>query len=145
MSVIARYDSELARSHVAVSFVSFFFFFQAEDGIRDTSVTGVQTCALPIFARIFRDSGVQRSTSNFRAGAPWHLGTAPGARLCPKDQPQHPRMPSRGETSSMCRSRQSLRLVLRTQPRCFPTLFGGSVEMRPRPFAALRHALSPSS
>src|SRR5437764_10613241 len=26
-----------------------FFFFQAEDGIRDTSVTGVQTCALPIY------------------------------------------------------------------------------------------------
>src|SRR5260370_4850929 len=25
-----------------------FFFFQAEDGIRDSSVTGVQTCALPI-------------------------------------------------------------------------------------------------
>src|SRR5437764_14197277 len=32
--------------HVALSL--FFFFFQAEDGIRDTSVTGVQTCALPI-------------------------------------------------------------------------------------------------
>src|SRR5437016_12038784 len=28
----------------------FFFFFQAEDGIRDWSVTGVQTCALPICA-----------------------------------------------------------------------------------------------
>src|SRR5207245_5305697 len=26
----------------------FFFFFQAEDGIRDATVTGVQTCALPI-------------------------------------------------------------------------------------------------
>src|SRR2546426_8014981 len=26
----------------------FFFFFQAEDGIRDYKVTGVQTCALPI-------------------------------------------------------------------------------------------------
>src|SRR5207249_9211489 len=26
----------------------FFFFFQAEDGIRDRNVTGVQTCALPI-------------------------------------------------------------------------------------------------
>src|SRR5687768_18575370 len=26
------------------------FFFQAEDGIRDVAVTGVQTCALPIFA-----------------------------------------------------------------------------------------------
>ena len=25
-----------------------FFFFQAEDGIRDVAVTGVQTCALPI-------------------------------------------------------------------------------------------------
>src|SRR6267143_2651994 len=28
--------------------MSFFFFFQAEDGIRDGTVTGVQTCALPI-------------------------------------------------------------------------------------------------
>src|SRR2546430_12677581 len=28
----------------------FIFFFQAEDGIRDLTVTGVQTCALPIFA-----------------------------------------------------------------------------------------------
>src|SRR5258708_22828292 len=28
--------------------VTFFFFFQAEDGIRDDLVTGVQTCALPI-------------------------------------------------------------------------------------------------
>src|SRR2546422_5373582 len=31
---------------------SYFFFFQAEDGIRDVAVTGVQTCALPIFARL---------------------------------------------------------------------------------------------
>src|SRR5437660_7897895 len=30
-------------------FLFFFFFFQAEDGIRDGHVTGVQTCALPIF------------------------------------------------------------------------------------------------
>src|SRR2546422_11636096 len=29
--------------------ISFFFFFQAEDGIRDVAVTGVQTCALPIW------------------------------------------------------------------------------------------------
>ena len=29
--------------------LSLFFFFQAEDGIRDRNVTGVQTCALPIF------------------------------------------------------------------------------------------------
>ena len=29
--------------------ILFFFFFQAEDGIRDHCVTGVQTCALPIY------------------------------------------------------------------------------------------------
>ena len=29
-----------------------FFFFQAEDGIRDSPVTGVQTCALPIFPSV---------------------------------------------------------------------------------------------
>src|SRR2546427_6163867 len=33
-----------AAQHVSM----FFFFFQAEDGIRDLTVTGVQTCALPI-------------------------------------------------------------------------------------------------
>src|SRR5205809_1197181 len=32
-------------------FLFFFFFFQAEDGIRDVAVTGVQTCALPIYRR----------------------------------------------------------------------------------------------
>src|SRR6267154_827701 len=32
-----------------------FFFFQAEDGIRDGRVTGVQTCALPIYRRIVHD------------------------------------------------------------------------------------------
>src|SRR5258708_20821002 len=30
----------------------FFFFFQAEDGIRDDLVTGVQTCALPIYPNV---------------------------------------------------------------------------------------------
>src|SRR5947207_7690636 len=35
----------------------FFFFFQAEDGIRDHCVTGVQTCALPIFRAEYRPSG----------------------------------------------------------------------------------------
>src|SRR3989449_3911369 len=37
--------------YVAVAiFQCFFFFFQAEDGIRDVAVTGVQTCALPIWS-----------------------------------------------------------------------------------------------
>src|SRR2546422_8519621 len=33
---------------VVMTVYVFFFFFQAEDGIRDVAVTGVQTCALPI-------------------------------------------------------------------------------------------------
>src|SRR5262249_58584976 len=41
----------LALSHACTLAVAVFFFFQAEDGIRDWSVTGVQTCALPIFTR----------------------------------------------------------------------------------------------
>src|SRR5205807_7577056 len=35
----------------------FFFFFQAEDGIRDYKVTGVQTCALPISLDLLRQGG----------------------------------------------------------------------------------------
>src|SRR5207302_2278911 len=38
--------SPLIRSYCLL--FCFFFFFQAEDGIRDFHVTGVQTCALPI-------------------------------------------------------------------------------------------------
>src|SRR5438270_13332268 len=34
------------------------FFFQAEDGIRDLTVTGVQTCALPIFGHIMGSDGI---------------------------------------------------------------------------------------
>src|SRR5690349_23964238 len=44
-----------------IFFSFFFFFFQAEDGIRDLYVTGVQTCALPIFCWIisFLFSGIE--------------------------------------------------------------------------------------
>src|SRR2546425_3635744 len=41
----------MRRSGIVVSSF-FFFFFQAEDGIRDKLVTGVQTCALPIYDRL---------------------------------------------------------------------------------------------
>src|SRR6266478_2271904 len=34
---------------ILLDYFLFFFFFQAEDGILDLTVTGVQTCALPIF------------------------------------------------------------------------------------------------
>src|SRR5438270_9403745 len=47
-------------------FFFFFFFFQAEDGIRDLTVTGVQTCALPISARSSPSPRVTRSRSSRR-------------------------------------------------------------------------------
>src|SRR2546430_15924660 len=45
-------------------FYIFFFFFQAEDGIRDLTVTGVQTCALPIF-KSSRPSTAAPEVENF--------------------------------------------------------------------------------
>src|SRR2546421_748869 len=42
----------------------FFFFFQAEDGIRDLIVTGVQTCALPILSRASRTATDDDPLSN---------------------------------------------------------------------------------
>src|SRR5690606_40588718 len=44
----------------------FFFFFQAEDGIRDFHVTGVQTCALPIYPGRVPAAG--RATTTARPG-----------------------------------------------------------------------------
>src|SRR5205085_6813016 len=46
----------------------FFFFFQAEDGIRDLTVTGVQTCTLPISTEDFLRSAVSWAESYHRSG-----------------------------------------------------------------------------
>src|SRR5688572_32734391 len=55
--------------------VAFFFFFQAEDGIRDLTVTGVQTCALPIFLarcpRLSRGEVWRLRSCRSRPGTSW--------------------------------------------------------------------------
>src|SRR2546429_4200908 len=51
----------------------FFFFFQAEDGIRDVAVTGVQTCALPIS---FAPDGARAYVSHGQSGDIRVLDTA---------------------------------------------------------------------
>src|SRR2546421_8626928 len=56
---------------VGLSFF-FVFFFQAEDGIRDLIVTGVQTCALPIFMT----STPKRSTRRFWRCSIWGVTRA---------------------------------------------------------------------
>src|SRR5437762_12053829 len=70
------------------------FFFQAEDGIRDTSVTGVQTCALPISQRSRTRAGRRRrgpSDCHEAAPARRQRDRRPGA------QRRHPRRPTREE------------------------------------------------
>src|SRR5205807_3573500 len=59
-----------------------FFFFQAEDGIRDYKVTGVQTCALPISSSV-PPCGVQEYASVVTSSAPriWAILHGPGLRL----------------------------------------------------------------
>src|SRR5437763_712189 len=54
------------------------FFFQAEDGIRDTSVTGVQTCALPIYsARVSTIQNEQARKAPSPGGRPSRLLVSP--------------------------------------------------------------------
>src|SRR5689334_17233702 len=48
-----RFDEAVAKQAWDAALALFDFFFQAEDGIRDGTVTGVQTCALPICARFY--------------------------------------------------------------------------------------------
>src|SRR6266446_8968493 len=77
----------------------FFFFFQAEDGIRDYKVTGVQTCALPI------------STPNPSGGGP-----PSSSRLGSQNATSKPGFPMRAwfQSSSTARPSRMHRLSLRT-------------------------------
>src|SRR2546430_3653486 len=65
------------------------FFFQAEDGIRDLTVTGVQTCALPIFrSRLPPLAGLRSRPSAAGEGLPRvHRVRKPGRRR--RDDPDH--------------------------------------------------------
>src|SRR5699024_11651326 len=80
-------------------FSCYFFFFQAEDGIRDRNVTGVQTCALPISAA----SCARRASGDGNQPAPARSArSAARAPTCP---------PSRSEERRVgkeCRSRRRL-------------------------------------
>src|SRR3712207_8561261 len=52
-------------------YVIFFFFFQAEDGIRDIGVTGVQTCTLPIWVRATIESTEDTSVIEAMLNSPF--------------------------------------------------------------------------
>src|SRR2546430_6541482 len=61
-----------------VIFFFYFFFFQAEDGIRDLTVTGVQTCALPISEHFSRSDQVHRLAHQFVSRALQVVRSPPG-------------------------------------------------------------------
>src|SRR5215813_14446218 len=59
-----------------------FFFFQAEDGIRDADVTGVQTCALPILPDL-SSAGAPGVAQNGTAGFPQQLSLFYAGKIAP--------------------------------------------------------------
>src|SRR2546429_6298835 len=62
------------------NFNAFFFFFQAEDGIRDVAVTGVQTCALPISTCNTIPTRYPASWKKSRRGTTWSAAGATSAK-----------------------------------------------------------------
>src|SRR5690349_22372149 len=80
--------------------VASYFFFQAEDGIRDLYVTGVQTCALPICTgRSARAAGATRRSTSWRRG--WRCAPASGSGACSARRSEERRV------GKECRSRWS--------------------------------------
>src|SRR6266498_4777741 len=82
-----------------------FFFFQAEDGIRDADVTGDQTCALPISPRTRRASRTHRR---------WTSRTSPTPTRRLRRRPDKS---PRSQPNRMSRSRLSLPLPPAFRPR----------------------------
>src|SRR5690606_39565393 len=88
------------------------FFFQAEDGIRDFHVTGVQTCALPISPTNSRfmtrtnlllppghHSGTRWAFATVSKGtrtSPWDVFTTTCSSISPSKRPSHVREPLMG-------------------------------------------------
>src|SRR2546426_9088582 len=129
--------------------VFFFFFFQAEDGIRDYKVTGVQTCALPIYdqslgrslARSVRDVGRHGGRFPWRGGP---LTPAPTCRRSPptgsiRRAPGYYRAVNRRAPPGRLRGGERVSPILPAMPRVRPDSLDASqcdcAEGRPWPIA----------
>src|SRR5439155_7517771 len=94
-----------------------FFFFQAEDGIRDGHVTGVQTCALPICVRSFEPIRAPKEIGS----APIPLrkrGRAEHKSDADRAVPTSPRPMLLADSFTMCQTAFSVM----PSPHAFPTL-----------------------
>src|SRR2546427_1758364 len=78
------------RELVKLSGLFFFFFFQAEDGIRDLTVTGVQTCALPICV-----AGVVMQADGFEGYRGYYKQEVPYLNKAPVMSRREPVRPTR--------------------------------------------------
>src|SRR5437867_27792 len=75
--MLTKYLKRMCLNFLILLFRFFFFFFQAEDGIRDRTVTGVQTCALPIWLYVLLRNEVPERIIRiaFSAGSSYALTT----------------------------------------------------------------------
>src|SRR5207302_7227821 len=75
-------------TYLTLYYIIVYFFFQAEDGIRDFHVTGVQTCALPISPPEAPDvPGAPEALPSARpAGGRGRRGSAPVDALPPRSE-----------------------------------------------------------
>src|SRR5689334_25329803 len=86
----------------------FVFFFQAEDGIRDGTVTGVKTCALPILARLTGCYQREKWSSVTPSRSRTSRSGAPGpARTVPENVPTGCTRSEERRVGKECRSRWS--------------------------------------
>src|SRR2546422_7548165 len=86
-----------------------FFFFQAEDGIRDVAVTGVQTCALPICQGgqvLRRQAGLSPTVAMFDSSCPRLSRASTSVFSCSKEDVDGRRSEER-RVGKECRSRWS--------------------------------------
>src|SRR5215203_6487293 len=86
-----------------LGYCGYFFFFQAEDGIRDIGVTGVQTCALPISPTCRCGAPPPRSTPA-TCGPPGHPSSAapPKSSTSNSTSDSPPRTPVQNGNGSNC-------------------------------------------
>src|SRR2546427_3764574 len=109
----------------------FFFFFQAEDGIRDLTVTGVQTCALPISHGPHRSAALRgRSRQGPGAGAcPERVALFPSARQPPAASARNVRRSEEHTSELQSQSNLVCRLLLekKKEEKCH-TMLGTLVQ-----------------
>src|SRR2546430_9756485 len=93
MSQLTRRRCPMERQKIVLS--DSFFFFQAEDGIRDLTVTGVQTCALPICQDGTGRSSPGRESADATAASQFSKEDLPGRVLALPADPSRRRTDNR--------------------------------------------------